>query len=85
MDILEKAADQVARDFLSQTHHTIREFDLTVTRNAILDCLHASPEPDFIAKICGDPGNHPDARRIVDKLAPHLVALAGRTVQECRA
>ena len=85
MDTLEKAADQVAREFLSVTYRTVREFDLTVTRNAILDCLYSSPEPDFIAKICGHPGNHPEARRIVDKIAPHLIDLVGRTVQEYRA
>ena len=85
MDKLEKAADLVARDFLSGTYRKLRDFDVTVTRNAILDCLYSSPEPDFIARICGHPGNHPEARRIVRRIAPHLVTLAGRTLQECRA
>ncbi|MGV8986807.1 MAG: hypothetical protein ACOH2H_11030 [Cypionkella sp.] len=61
------------------------EFHVTVARNAILDCLHSSEEPDFIRKICGHGLLGSEARRIVDKLAPHIVALAGRTVQECRA
>lgn len=87
MDSLTMAADHVARDFLTGKRRP-PEFHLAVARNAILDCLFASPEPDFIAKICG-PMAHPQtretARRVVRKVAPHLVQLAGKTIAEARA
>jgi hypothetical protein len=85
MDALEKAADRAAREFLKGTYRTVRDFDVTVTRNAILDVLHSSEEPDFIAKICTNGSLGAEARRIIDKVAPHLPTLAGRVVQECRA
>lgn len=84
MDTLENAADLVARDFLTGKRAP-DEFHVTVVRNSLLDCLFASPEPDFIAKITAHRLLGGEARRIIDKMAPHLVALAGRTVQECRA
>lgn len=87
MDSLTMAADHVARDFLTGKRAP-DEFHVTVTRNAILDCLLSSPEPDFIARICG-PVAHPGvrlvARRVVRKIAPHLVQLAGQTLEEARA
>ena len=87
MDSLEKAADLVARDFL-KGKRLPPEFHVTVARNAILDCLFSSPEADFIERICG-PVAHPkvreEARGVIRKIAPHLVTLAGRTLQECRA
>lgn len=84
MDRLSKAADQAARDFL-QGKRRPPEFHVTVARNAILDCLLSSPEPDFIAKITADRLVGGEARRVIDKLAPHLLALAGRTFVESRA
>ena len=87
MDSLEKAADLVARDFL-KGKRLPPEFHVTVARNAILDCLLSSPEPDFIARICG-PVAHPkvreEARGVIRKIAPHLVSLAGQAYQESRA
>lgn len=84
---LSQAADHVARDFLTGKRRP-DEFHVAVTRNAILDCLFVSEEPDFIAKICG-PVAHPQtretARRVVRKVAPHLVELAGQTLAEARA
>lgn len=81
---LTQAADQVARGFLTDKRRP-PEFHVAVARNAILDCLHSSAEPDFIAKICG-PLAHPQtrlvARRVVRKVAPHLVELAGQTLAE---
>lgn len=84
MDILENAADLVAREFLTG-RRPAPEFHVTVARNAILDCLHSSEEPDFIRKVCESPLYQATATRVMRKLAPHLVALAGRTVRECRA
>ncbi len=84
---LEQAADQVARDFLTGKRRP-PEFHVAVARNAILDCLFSSPEPDFIARICGPvahPGVRMVARRVVRKVAPHLVELAGQTLAEARA
>ncbi len=82
MDSLEKAADLVARDFLNPGAPL---FDVTLAKNALLDCLFSSDEPDFIRKMCDHPLHRSDARRVFGKMAPHLVALAGRTAQECRA
>ena len=87
MDSLSKAADQAARDFLKGKRRP-PEFHVTVARNAILDCLSASDEPDFIARICG-PVAHPkvreEAQSVIRKIAPHIVTLAGKAYQESRA
>lgn len=85
MDSLEKAADQVARDFLKADSRKVPVWDITLTRNAILDVLGSSPEPDFIAKVCADKLVGWDARRVMNRIAPHLLNLCGKTVQECRA
>ena len=85
MDSLEKAADQVARDFLKADSRKVPVWDITLTRNAILDVLGSSPEPDFIAKVCADKRVGWDARRVMNRIAPHLLNLCGKTVQECRA
>lgn len=84
---LMQAADHVARDFLTGKRRP-PEFHVAVTRNAILDCLLSSEEPDFIARICGPvahPGARLVARRVVRKVAPHLVQLVGQTLAEARA
>lgn len=78
------AADHVARDFLTGKRPP-DEFHVAVTRNAILDCLLSSPEPDFIAKVCADKLVGPTARRVIHKVAPHLVQLAGQTLEGARA
>ena len=85
MDTLEKAADQVARDFLKADSRKVPVWDVTITRNAILDVLGSSTEPDFIAKICACRLVGWDARRVIDRIAPHLLNLCGKTVQEARA
>ena len=85
MDSLEKAADQVARDFLKADSRKVPVWDITLTRNAILDVLGSSPEPDFIAKVCADKLVGWDARRVMNRIAPHLLNLCVKTVQECRA
>ena len=69
MDRLEKAADQVARDFLKADSRKVPVWDVTVTRNAILDCFGSSPEPDFIAKICACRLVGWDARRVPKRRA----------------
>ena len=84
MDIY-KSADSVAREFLSGIYRNVKEFDVTVARNAILDCLFSSEEPDFIAVVCANRLLRRDARRVIGKMAPHLVDLCGRTLEESRA
>lgn len=75
---LRASADAVARDFLKSVYHNPAELDITIARNVILDCMHASPEHDFIAKACRDRILASDARRVVRRMEPHLVELAGR-------
>ena len=84
MDI-DKAADLVARKFLGGLLRQVDDFDVSVARNAILDCLISSDEPDFIAKACANKLIGPQSRKVVRAIAPHLVAMAGQTLQECRA
>ena len=85
MTDLDKAADTTAREFLSGIYRTVREFDVTLARNAILDCLFSAEDPNFIR----DVGDHaiygPDARRVIGRMAPHMVELAGRTATGWRA
>jgi len=85
MDSLEKAADQVARDFLKADRRQVPLWDITLTRNSILDCLHSSPENNFIAKICACRLVGRDARRVINRIKPHLVSLCGLTVERYRA
>ena len=81
MTDLNKAADATARDFLAGIYHTVREFDVTLARNAILDCLFSAEEPDFIRRVGDHPIYAPDARRVIGRMAPHMVQLAGRTLR----
>lgn len=81
MDI-SQAAHEVA---LAHLGDRAAEYSVSVARNAILDCLHSSVEPDFIAKACGSYGNMPEARHAVRRIAPHLVNLCGETLARCRA
>ena len=78
---LNEAAGYVASDFLSTVYRNVRTFDATIARNAILDCLHQSEEPDFIAKIAAHKLHGSDARRVIGKMKPHLVELCGRTLE----
>lgn len=84
MDI-EKAADLVAREHLGGLLRQVDDFDIAVARNAILDCLYSSAETDFIAKTCNHTLVGPQSRKVVRAIAPLLVAMAGQTLQECRA
>lgn len=79
MTDLHKAADATAREFLAGIYRTVREFDVTLARNAILDCLFCAEEPDFIRDVSEHPLHAADARRVIGAMAPHLVDLAGRT------
>lgn len=82
---LQEAAGYVASDFLSTVYRNVRPFDVTVARNTILDCLFSSEEPDFIAKITEHRLHRSDSRRVIDKMAPHLVELCGRTLEAARS
>ena len=80
MTNLNKAADATAREFLSGIHRTLREFDVTLARNAILDCLYSAEEPDFIRDAAEHPLYAANARRVIGRMAPHMVELVGRTL-----
>ena len=76
-------ADKVAREFIAGTYRTVREFDVTLARNAILDCLHSSEEPDFIARMAQDKSpRRSDAHRVFRKIAPHLIELCGKVLHD---
>jgi len=77
---LNKAADATAREFLSGIYRKVREFDVTLARNAILDCLYSAEEPDFIRDVAAHPLYAADARRVIGRMAPHMVGLAGLTL-----
>ena len=83
-DPLDRAADGVARDFLGTVYRNVREFEVTLLRNAILDCLFVSTEPDFIAKVDRNRLFQSDFRRIMAKAKPHLLDLIGRTLADAR-
>ncbi|UWR21120.1 hypothetical protein [Sulfitobacter sp. S190] len=85
MTDLDKAADATAREFLSGIYRTVREFDVTLARNAILDCLFSAEEPDFIRDVADHAIYGRDARRVIGRMAPHMVELAGRTATGWRA
>lgn len=85
MTDLNKAADATAREFLSGIYRTVREFDVTLARNAILDCLFCAEEPNFIRDVSEHPLHAADAQRVIGEIAPHMVELAGRALSGWRA
>jgi len=85
MTDLKSAADSTAREFLSGFYRNVREFDVTLARNAILDCLFSAEEPDFIRDVSQHRFYASDARRVIGRMAPHMVELAGRTLTKAAA
>ncbi|AQS48743.1 hypothetical protein BMG03_13775 [Thioclava nitratireducens] len=81
---LDAVADMVAREFVAQEFPRNREIDVTIARNALLDCFYASKEDDFIRRACEHPAYRADARRVIGRMAPHMLELAGRVAQESR-
>lgn len=79
-DTLYDAANETARTFLASQYRTVRELDLTIARNTILDCLYLAAEDDFIAKVTAHPIYRDTARRVIKRMEPHLVQLVGETV-----
>ena len=77
---LNSRADKVAREFFARTN--VREFDVTLARNAILDCLHSSEEPNFIAVMSENELLKKDAHRVFRKIAPHLIELCGKVLHD---
>lgn len=80
MTDLNNAADATAREFLAGVYRNVREFDVTLARNAILDCLFSAEESDFIRDVAEHPLHASDARRVIGRMAPHMVDLAGLTL-----
>jgi hypothetical protein len=78
---LRDAADSTAREFLSDTYRKVRELDVTIARNTILDCLFSATEDNFIVKVANHPVFRRDARRVIGRMEPHLVELVNRTVK----
>lgn len=72
--------DAVAREFLARQYRTVREFDVTILRNVLADCLYSAVEDRFIEKITSiaPPGQRADARRVIDLARPHLTDLLGQ-------
>lgn len=85
MNDLRKAADTTAREFLAGVYGNVREFDVTLARNAILDCLFSAEEPDFIRDVSQHRFYASDARRVIGRMRPHMVELAGRTLTKAEA
>ena len=85
MTDLKKAADMTAREFLAGVYRNVREFDVTLARNAILDCLFSAEEPDFIRDVLQHRFYASDARRVIGRIQPHMVELAGRTLTKAAA
>lgn len=81
-DHLNDAANLVAAEYVPHVFPKFSEFHVTVVRNAVLDCLTVSDEPDFIAKICAHPMHGGQARHIVKKVAPDLIGLAAEVIEK---
>lgn len=85
MCTMKQKADDVAREFLGHALRRVEEFDVAVGRNALLDLLHSSDEPNFIAKTCDHALVGAQSRKVLRAMEPHLIALAGRVYVESRA
>lgn len=79
---LDDAANLVAAEYVPHVFPKFSEFHVTVVRNAVLDCMTVSEEPDFIAKICTHPMHGGQARHIIKKVAPDLIGLAGEVIEK---
>lgn len=78
-------ADTIATTYCQTTFKRPGPTHFAVVKNAILDCLFAAPEPDFIARVAVHPFLGDDARPILRRLAPDLLPLAGELVTELHA
>ena len=69
--------DAVAREFLANRCRNVREFEVSILRNVLADCLYSAVEDRFIEKIVTEaPAEHRAvARRVIDRAKPHLVEL----------
>lgn len=85
MDAYQEAAHRVALDHVSETFDRWDELDVTLIRNALLDCIFSADEPDFIGRVTEHKFFRARARSVFDKVAPDLLPLTGRLVQELRA
>lgn len=79
---LEEIADCVAQDFLSETRRDIPDIDRCIVRNAILETLGESKEPDFMQKVQKEPTYRARARRILAQAAPVLFYLVCMTWEQ---
>lgn len=82
---LSDKADNLATSYCQRTFKRPTATHFTVVKNALLDCLFAAPEPDFIARVSRDRFVGEDARPILRRLAKDLLPLAGELVQELQA
>lgn len=82
---LSDKATYLATSYVHTTFKRPTATHFAVVKNALLDCLFAAPEPDFIARVSRDRFVGEDVRPILRRLAPDLLPLAGELVQELRA
>lgn len=75
------AAHRGAVDFVAMTHDKFDDFDITVARNTILECLGASEEPEWTRKVTDSPLFGKSALKVVLTMAPYLLGLVGRTLE----
>lgn len=75
------AAHRVAVDFIAMTHDKFDEFDITVARNTILECLGASEEPEWTRKVTDNPLFRNSSLKVVLTMAPYLLDLVGKTLE----
>lgn len=79
---LDEIADCVAQDYLSETRREIPDIDRCIVRNAILETLGCSKEPDFMRKVQEAPSTHARATRLLRKAAPALFGMVCMTWQQ---
>jgi hypothetical protein len=78
---LRDAADKVAREFLETQYRDVRDGDVGIARNVILDCLFSSPaSPNFIVEASQHPCLKRTLRRVLKRMEPQLIELVGRTL-----
>ena len=78
---LRDAADKIAREFLATQYRDVRNGDVGIARNVILDCLFSSPaSPNFILEVSEHPLLKRTLRRVLKRMEPQLIELVGRTL-----
>ncbi|WP_433988659.1 hypothetical protein SuNHUV7_22380 (plasmid) [Pseudoseohaeicola sp. NH-UV-7] len=79
---LREAANLAAYEFLATQYRQVRDSDVGLVRNIILDRLYASPaSPNFIEETLQNPSYKRAVTRLLKRMKPEFVEIMDRTFE----